>query len=50
MLLLSFINKANWTILTKGRRRYSSLPNPPLFLREIYRGCGGIGASIKKKK
>jgi hypothetical protein len=34
-------------MLTKRRRRHSSPPNPPLFPREVYRGCGRIGASIK---
>jgi hypothetical protein len=49
-LLFFLLNKTNWIILTKGRRRHSSLPSPPLFLREVYRGYGGIGASIKKNK
>jgi hypothetical protein len=38
--------KNNWIILTKRRRRHSS-PSPPLFPREVYWGCGRIGASIK---
>jgi hypothetical protein len=48
-LLLSLLNKTNWIILTKGRRRHYFPPNPPLCLREVYRGCGRIEASLQNK-
>jgi hypothetical protein len=50
VLLLSFLNKENWTILIPRKKRPSSPPSPPLLLREVHKGYGGIGASIKKKK
>jgi hypothetical protein len=50
VLILSFLNKENWTNLIPGKKRPSSPPSPPFFLREVHRGCGGMGASLKKKK
>jgi hypothetical protein len=50
VLILSFLNKENWTNLIPGKKRPSSPPSPPFFLREVHRGYGGMEASLKKKK